>query len=254
MVDKAKESARQKLRSIIRTDGREERSKYSGVVVALDIDEVLALVHPVMIELYNKEKGTHYTMKDHTDWDFKGIGSNYLEMMVHYTNAWKDHWGEIALGGDRRNIIELGQYFVTDIASARDHDSITGESVDGTDKWIRMQKLDWMPYFYDSTKINKKIMEYTVNVDDSPRLANSFLFADSGFLLLVDKPYNRHISDSERILRVEGIDRAAHELIEAAIDVGREKRHYQTRAGQRFINEGLAARDSIVAESLGITG
>jgi len=143
---------------------------------------------------------------------------------------------------------------VADIASARGHDGITDGGIEGTDRWISMNKLDWMPYFYDSTRINKKAMEYTVNVDDSPRLAESFVSTDCGFLLLVDKPYNRHIHEDERILRVDGIDGASHELIEAAIDVGREKRLYQSRAGQRFINEGLGARDAIVAESLGMLG
>ena len=252
MADKMREQARQMLRSIIRTDGRIDRfpGMDCGIVIALDVDEVMALVHPVMIELYNKGKGTSYTIEDHSDWDFRGIGSNYLEMMKHYVDAWKNHWQEIKLGGSRECIAELGQYFVLDMTSSRDRDSITGGSTEGTDKWIRMHRLDWIPCFYDSTGINKRMLEYSVNIDDSPKLAESFAFADCGFLLLVDKRYNRHIPDGNRILRIEGLDGAVDELISAAIAVGREKRLYQDYAGQRFIREGVSARDEIIAECM----
>jgi hypothetical protein len=57
----------------------------------VDIDETWASIHKIMIEeLYNKAKGTRYTVEDHADWDFKAIGSNYVEMMGFYVETWKN--------------------------------------------------------------------------------------------------------------------------------------------------------------------
>jgi 5'(3')-deoxyribonucleotidase len=246
-VSVEKRYARAALRSFIRdTEARPGR-----VHISIDIDQTLAGVHEVMIALYNKAKGTRYTVADHTDWDFKSIGSNYAEMMTFYVKAWKDHWREIMLMGNRDSLIESEQYFVQDISSSRDYHGPTGGTTDTTVQWLNMQRLDWLPYFFDSTKINKLDMKYEIYIDDSPKLAEDITARNSSFQLLIDRPYNRYLRNSDRILRVSGFDEAAAEIISAATDVGIGKRYYQTHMGQRFLREGgTNARDRIVAEEL----
>lgn len=229
MVSITKDESRKVLRSIVRPG--------KIVHVEIDVDEVLAKVHEIMITNYNKAKGTHYTINDHKDWDFKSIGSDYTEMMGFYVDAWKNHYDKIKLAANPQVILELGQYFTLDIASSRDYYGTTGGTSESLGAWIDMHKLQWMPHFCDPTKINKLDQDYEVNIDDSPRLAKELMLRKSGFLLLVDRPYNRDLEQSTRILRVDGFDGAAKELIRAARAVHRKKMLYQSDDGQRFIHD-----------------
>jgi 5'(3')-deoxyribonucleotidase len=244
VVAKSIEIPRANLESLIRN----VESNGRRIHIALDIDQTLAAVHEVMISLYNGEKGTRYTVADHTDWDFKSIGSNYVEMMKFYVTAWRDHWQEIKLMGSRESLIELEQYFVQDISSSRDYYGITGGTTDATKEWLNMQRLDWLPYFFDSTKIGKLELRYQIYVDDSPKLAEAIRKSNKAFQFLIERPYNRHISNTDSIMRVSGVDDAASEMIKAAMELGIEKRYYQTEQGQLFLkNGGMNARDRIAA-------
>ena len=210
---------------------RRERS----IVIAIDVDEVLAGVHGVMIAEYNRAKGTNYTINDHADWDFKSIGSNYAEMMGFYVDAWQNHNQEIRLLADPEKIRELGQYFVIDAPSSRGRDGVTDGACDGLMEWWERNKLEWFPFFCDSTKIDKLRLEYPVYIDDSPKLAEKIVSRNDNFLLLVDKPYNRHIEECSNILRTADFNSAADEIIDASIKIGHGKVHYQSPEGQAFI-------------------
>jgi 5'(3')-deoxyribonucleotidase len=248
MPSKGKSIAREGLRSVMRSE-RSMKLAPTNVQIAIDMDEVIAEVHEVMIAIYNRAKGTVYTIEDHKDWDFRSVGSNYEEMMGYYVDAWRNHWKEIRLIGDKEKIIELGQYFVLDIVSSRGGDGVTDGTCDGADSWIRMHKLEWMPVFFDSTGIKKHILDYQLYIDDSPRLAEAIVESGRGFVLLASKPYNAHLEENSRLLRVRDIDEAVDEIISAAKDLGMGKRLYQNWVGQRFIRDP-ASRDAIVAESL----
>ncbi|MGD0728633.1 MAG: hypothetical protein ABR981_00980 [Candidatus Micrarchaeaceae archaeon] len=241
-ISRTRAETRASLRSMLRLD--------RSIVIAIDIDQTLADVHTVMIKLYNEAKGTSYTVEDHKDWDFKSIGSNYVEMMGFYVQAWKYHWKEIKLMGNRESLINSEEYFVQDISSTRDYHAhaLTGGTCQMATAWLKMQGINWLPYFYDATKIKKLNLRYEMYFDDSPKLAEDITSRDYSFQFLIDRPYNRYIPDTDRIMRVSGIDEASQEVISAAIDIGRKKKHYQTPAGQAFLREGgIDARDRIVA-------
>lgn len=228
MVSSEKHAARQTLRQMIR--------KQYPFTVGIDVDETLAGVMSVAIALYNKEKGTNYTMENHKDWDFKSIGSNYVEMMGFYVDAWKDHSKEIKLLAHPLKLIELGQYFVLDAPSSRDHEGLTGGTYEGLrDFWQRNALDQWLPFFCDATKINKLNLGYPAYVDDSPKLAEAITSRNEGFLLLVTKPYNLYIKESARVLRVDDCDHAADELINAAKKEGKAKCLYQCPEGQALL-------------------
>lgn len=247
MAANSKTFARASLISLVR-----KRDTSEGITIALDIDEVLAEVHEVMLRLYNKEKGTNYTLADHKDWDFKSINSNYAEMMGFYVDAWKDHWKEIRFLGDRQKLIKVEQVFVQDICSSRDYYGLTGGTTKTAKEWLSMHKLNWLPFFFDATKIKKLALGYPIYVDDSPKLAEEVEKRGEAFILLVDKPYNRYLSNTRRILRVDGINAAADELLRAADAAGLKKKYYQTQVGQRFLREGMEARDRIIAEAMSL--
>jgi 5'(3')-deoxyribonucleotidase len=246
MVSKERNSARQGLMSLIRHGERTH-----GTIVSIDIDQSLANVHEVMIGLYNKSKGTTYTVEDHKDWDFKSIGSNYNEMMSFYVDAWKNHWKEIKLMGHREGLIRSEEYFVQDISSSRDHYGLTGGTTDSTNKWLSMQGLNWLPVFFDATKIRKSLLAYQIYIDDSPKLADEIQQTGKAFQFLIDRPYNRYIRDSPTIMRVPSFDDASAEMIRGATSLGISKRHYQSETGQQFLRHGgIEARDRIVAKAM----
>lgn len=260
-VEKA--TSRESLRSLIRHWENKEHNCQSThsfepigcTHVSIDIDETIAEVHEVMLRNYNRVKGTNYTIADHKDWDFKSVGSNYLEMMKFYVDAWKNHWEEIRFMGNKYSLIRVEEYFTQDVSSSRDwneRDGPTGGTIEGTEKWLFANGINWLPYFFDQTKIKKFDLKYEIYVDDSPKLAEEIISRSRRFQFVIDKPYNRHIPDTERTMRVSGIDEFSEELISAAIDVGIGKRHYQGRVAQRFLYEGgIPARDKIIQQERG---
>lgn len=225
------EAARETLRSLLHPD------RYSRGI-AIDLDETLAGVHRVMLRLYNEHKGASFLLKDHTDWDFRALGSNYGEMMQFYVRSWKYHPQEIALLGDRKLLVELAQYRPLEISSSRDREGPTGRTETEASSWIVAQRLAFMPYFFDDTKIKKIMLNYDICVDDSPRLAEDAVKVGGCFVLLVRKPYNEYIRGSGWVLPVANVDEAVSELIDACKKVGRQKKLYQSPEGLEFLNTG----------------
>jgi hypothetical protein len=222
--------ARKLLRSIVKPE--------VSVHLSFDVDETIAGTFSTMIRFYNKQNGTNYTIADHKDWDFKSIGSDYASMMRLYVQTWRERTSEIPLIVDRNNVIEVVQYIVSDASTSRGGDEVT----DGTDahlrEWLIWHKLAFMPIYCDKTSISKVDLQYEINIDDSPRFAEKVIKTQQGFLLLVDKPYNRHVPDNEHILKVSNADDAIGEIIDACQSVGRGKNYLQGEKGRDFLLAG----------------
>lgn len=220
--------------------------------VAIDVDETIAAVHKVMTRLYNAEKGTRYTSEDHKDWDFKSIGSNYVEMMGHYVRAWKEFPNEIGMLADVDLIRELAQHYPIDLLTTRSIngsflassnpewtvEETTSGTISGLYVWKAQQKIGFLPIICSPEKINKLEYGYSVLVDDSPTLAVKVEKANAATLLLVDKAYNRDIVESDRIIRVSDANQAFGMLIRANLETGGKKVLYQSDEGQRLIGLG----------------
>jgi hypothetical protein len=225
-----KEELVEVLRPMIRN-----RMHLSG---GIDIDETLAEVHEIMIEdLYNKAKGTHYRVEDHTDWDFRSIGSNYVEMMGFYVETWKNHHDRIPFIGNLETIRELSQYVLLDEFTARSVDDagVTAGTLPGLYAWRRAQQLDYLPIVVSPEQINKIEFRYPMLFDDSPRLAARVEENGSGILFLVDKPYNRDIKESKRVFRVADVNVAFGALLEALRCEGSRKMIFQTPIGLDWV-------------------
>lgn len=204
----------------------------------LDVDETLAAVHKIMIEdLYNKAKGTHYTVKGHTDWDFKAIGSNYAEMMGFYVETWKNHHSRIPFIGNLEEIRELSQYMLLDILTSRSSDGmgITAGTLTGLDAWRCAHQLDYLPLVTSPDSIDKREFRYPMLFDDSPRLAATVQESGEGVLFLVSKAYNMNIKESKKIFRVADVNVAFSALLEAMRVEGIPKLIFQTQMGQDLV-------------------
>ena len=187
--------------------------------VAIDVDQTVALVHPLMIENFNKANGTNFTIEDHVDWDFKALGSNYVEMMPFYAKVWIEQWRQIPLIADPEQIKALGKYYESGFLTTRSptNEGITGGTVDTMNEWFKMHGLGGVPVDICDPRQNKaRDWDRDVYVDDSPRLADTVQGMEGKFLLLIDQRYNRDVKDGERIMRVADADEAVRVLKSAA--------------------------------------
>lgn len=189
--------------------------------VAVDVDSTLAEVHEIMIELYNARKGKSYTVKDHTDWDFKAIESSYEEMMVLYSEAWRDHHRRIKFLGNIHSLAKLSDSYSLEILTTRspDNDGVTGGTVPGLKVWLAMHKLDSLPLIVCPPHRSKADMDYQIYIDDSPTLAAEIEKRPGKVMLLIDRPYNRRLKDSESVIRVRDIEAACELLASLATQV-----------------------------------
>jgi hypothetical protein len=186
--------------------------------VAYDIDQTTALVHPLMISNFNVANGTNFTVKDHVDWDFKALGSNYMEMMPFYAKVWINQWRQIPLLGNADNIKDIGRYYDFSFLTTRSLTmaEVTGRTINTMGKWLKMKKLDGIPVEICDPKQNKaRDFDRDVYVDDSPRLADTVQNMEGKFMLLIDQRYNREVKDTDNIMRVTADD-AAKVLMSAA--------------------------------------
>lgn len=212
----------EELKSLLR-DGK-------GLRVAIDIDETLAMVHALMLANFNKAHGTNFTVKDHTDWDFRSIGSSYSEMMPFYTQVWREQWREIPFAGDIKMLGELAGHYTVNLLTTRSatERGMTGGTVDAMNEWIRLHGIDLVlpaPIICNPKQDKAIDFDYHIYVDDSPVLAKTVERMDGKSLFLIDHPYNRCISDDgKKIIRVENAQKATAALISIARRAKRQVR------------------------------
>ncbi len=190
--------------------------------IALDIDSTWAGIDQIILDNFNKAKGTNFTIEDHTDWDFKNLGSSYVEMMPFYVSAWVDRWKEIPFLGDLSLTVELTKDYYVSLLTTRSPTSegVTGGTVDTMHEWIRLHGIDKIlpPAQICDPKQNKaKDFDYDAYIDDSPRLADTVMQMPGKIQFLVDQRYNREVEDDgKKIIRVQDANHAMRLLIEVA--------------------------------------
>ena len=212
------------LKALLR-DGRQLK-------VAVDMDETLAKIHPLMIANFNKVNGTNFTVKDHIDFGFKNLGSCHEEMMPFYVQVWKEQWREIPLNVDVKLLGELAKYYEVNILTARSPNAKgeTGGTVDALNEFLKLHKINLVlppPVLCDPKYDKARDFDYDIYVDDSPRLAETIAKMDGKTLLLIDHLYNRYVKeDGKKIIRVESAQKAIATLILLA-----RKEHRLVKAG-----------------------
>lgn len=190
--------------------------------IAVDIDSTWADVLPVILDNFNKAKGTNFNVKDHIDWDFNSLGSNYMEMMLFYVSAWRERWQEIAFLGSIQTTIELTKCYNVSMLTTRSPtaEGVTGGTVDTMHEWIRLHGIDKIlapPQICDP-KLNKaRDFDYDAYIDDSPRLADTIMQMPGKIQFLVNQRYNQEVKDDgKKVIRVNDVNHAMRILIEVA--------------------------------------
>lgn len=186
--------------------------------VAFDIDDVLAMIRPKMVELLNESKGTHHVEDGVADWNFSNLNSNYDEMMGYYVKVWQDYWKEIPFMGDPDLFRKLLDYHDVELLTIRS--SGNGHATSGTlesmERFLKRHGMDFVPARICEPDQNKYLhFNYNLYADDSPILAKTFdkEDRDGKHLLLVDANYNRHVENSRRITRVDDAKLAALKIL-----------------------------------------
>ncbi len=225
---------KEKLREMLRSS--------DGLKVAFDLDGTHALVRPVMVTRLNAEKGTAYTDHD-ADWDFKNLDSNYVEMMRHYSDAWKHQWRDIPFEGYLELMRELSKFHDVDILTERSkHDErITGGTIEAMHEYLRHHGADFLhvELCEPGEQDKLKTFDYQVYVDDSPSLAKKIEAFENKLLFLPNRKYNECVPERKNITKVCGPGEAAAILLDETF---RELRRRGQANGQ--VSEQIRLRTS----------
>lgn len=167
--------------------------------VLLDVDGVIAPVHDTMLELYNSDKHTSYTIEDMDDWGFESkIGMSMEEFYRYYNLSWIEHWEEMKPTVSPQDLKDLKEKYDIDIVTNRG--SVTEQA------FILWYNKNFngigCSIFVEPNDLDKTTLPYRIFVEDNPMVASAIQQEDSGRMCyLVNMPYNRMVKDGKGIRR-----------------------------------------------------
>jgi uncharacterized HAD superfamily protein len=178
--------------------------------IALDVEGVLADSHAATAERSDMLDKRH-TPPQNYDFGDQDLIDEYMHVS---SNVWHNHTHEIPPMQDGlwRSTRTLNRLHNVDILTARV----------GQDDRVRTW-LDGYNVHYDNfistqhPRSNKtEYGDYDVHIDDSPDVAADVVEAGR-YLLLVDRPYNKDIDNSNLVERVSGVSEAADLLSDPSV-------------------------------------
>lgn len=182
------------------------------IKVALDVDEVMAHSFLLVAEKINKQYGTNYTienLKDYPSTDKIFLCVTNSEFNKIYDESWVQDWERIRKLADNKILVELSASFDVDIVSSRGE-----EAAEPLREWLALNYPEMINRIIIVKKYgDKSILPYQIYIDDAPRLAEAIENTDGKMVLLVDKPYNRYLPDTEKVVRVADVNDACSKLL-----------------------------------------
>lgn len=139
------------------------------------------------------------------DWDFPS-DDHYEEFMHVSQNLWHNHNHEIPPMVDNlwKPTRRLARRHNVDIVTHRQN--VDAQVVE----WLRGYNV-----YYEDFHVSKghktDVDDYDVHVDDSPNVAADAL-SDGRHVVLIDRPYNQSVEDSNRLTRVSDVSEACELL------------------------------------------
>lgn len=178
--------------------------------IAIDVEETLAHIHKVWVEMVNTLYKTNFSFEDITDWYFKdtkfeqiGIEPNVFLDMIE--KIWEERWYEIPPTEININKkIEL-------LANVHRVDIVTQQNSNKVLQWLKKFSIPYNSFISIPLEESKSKLDYDVFIDDSPILAEELTLDKK--LLLYDRPYNRKIKESKNIIRIYNFDQALKILL-----------------------------------------
>lgn len=174
--------------------------------IACDLEGVLADIDQHLILDYNNMFNENKTVEDHADWTFKtGLTKLTPELFLEITRGnWLEKWREIPPMEDNlaEKLSRLNNEHYVDIVTSR-----TGVDQQLQD-WLKLYNISYQQYVVVPLGKSKADQEYEIFIDDSPFFPNDFARQTGKYLLLRDRPYNRHVQESKNVRRVRNLDDA----------------------------------------------
>ena len=182
--------------------------------IALDVDNTIADTLAYMSRYMLREHGIDYGKMEFASMSSDELtqrtGLSEAQLREIYVDAWMNGWNEISPLAHADKLQMLASAHDVDIVSSRDHTTAAGLQ-------------EWCRFHYPSLSFglvlpgfdaDKSVLSYDIYIDDSPDLAMKISLCDAKCILLVDKPYNRHVGDGPGIFRVGDVNEAISMVLE----------------------------------------
>ncbi len=171
------------------------------VKIALDVDGVLADIISIWLNNYNeKNRDKILSIDSICRWDFwKELGYDEYRFYAELAQCWHE-WYNIPLTEPHiplyvnklKNIAER-----VDIVSAQ-------IAKDHVVRWLEHNGIEYDEYVSVTVGKDKANLAYDIFIDDSPVNALSIASMDK-YVLLYDQPWNKHVSNDSKIVRIKSL-------------------------------------------------
>jgi 5'(3')-deoxyribonucleotidase len=180
---------------------REEKPK-----IAIDVDGTLAKTMEALLEKFNKENNTNFTLNDLDDWE-KGIEKvfgSYEKFFEMYNELWEKEREKIEPHVTKNQLEELSKYYDIVVVSNRQDEKHKEFIKDWLKKKFDLElKVVLVKDVWD--KISND--DYKLVIDDVPNLAESIAMGiyKNKKLILVERPWNEKTVEKIKNLRSENV-------------------------------------------------
>lgn len=182
----------------------------SELRVSLDMESVLAAVHPYFLTVYNDRFGTSYSREDIDGWDWVHTEVEFETFNEIVDNGWET--GEInPTAPDLHATVDwlTSQPGITvDIVTAR-----TGVET-GMKNWLTDHSISVFDSFI-ATNQSKAELGYDVFIDDKPGLADELTGDQTQYL--ISQPHNKSAREHDRVIVVPDVDSAVSHLLKTRV-------------------------------------
>ncbi len=187
------------------------------IKVSLDVDYTIANIIEPMLELHNKVNQTNFNEEDINSWSWsESLGISEENANKLYVNAWIDMSNKINFMADTKLLLELEKYYDIEIVTNRGNHLENEKTVEPLKRWLKKHGLGGFKLIINDVDRDKSTLDYDIYIDDSPALAESISKMKNKTLFLINATYNRHVKDSENIIRVADVNESLSRLINIA--------------------------------------
>ncbi|MCS7126648.1 MAG: hypothetical protein NZ929_07055 [Aigarchaeota archaeon] len=187
------------------------------MLIAVDLDGVIANSLKVLLDVWNEETGQNIRFEEIDEWFFwKRLNIDEKTFLKFLNRAWI-RWTEIPPTEDkiREKLFKLRSLGRLDIVTAR-----SKETEIYALNWLAKHEIPYDNYVWVKDTEDKAVLEYDVYIDDSPLLARALKDKEK-ILLIYDQPWNRELDEGKNIKRIKDLDEAYQYLI--------NKKHFKSR-------------------------
>lgn len=180
------------------------RLKMENKIIVCDIDDVLRDFNGKVLEIYNKENHTHYTMQDIKEFD----NTKNLPLIKDFKHWLFNHHKVLTQGRPiQYNINALNELYKTNtIVLATNQFEMTE---DLTAQWIGEHRVPYHALFFGK---DKWLLKGDMIIDDKVSNVQKFVYHNPGSIgYLIDQPWNRIVTTPYKntdlnIVRIQSIE------------------------------------------------